>query len=51
MVSSFLVTIVGNALTAVPISIVKIVVDGVLFFVSYFIQKHLVFNGGENEEG
>ncbi|WP_423215239.1 glycosyltransferase [Streptococcus equinus] len=50
MVSSFLVTIVGNALTAVPISIVKIVVDGVLFFVSYFIQKHLVFNGGENEE-
>lgn len=50
MVSSFLVAIVGNALTAVPISIVKIVVDGMLFFVSYFVQKHLVFNGGENEE-
>ena len=50
MLSSLLVTLVGNALTAVPISIVKIVVDGALFFVSYFVQKHLVFSGGGNEE-
>ena len=50
MLSSLLVTLVGNALTKVPISIVKIVVDCALFFVSYFVQKHFVFSGGGNEE-
>ena len=49
VLSSLLVTVLGNALTTLPISLVKILVDGTLFFVSYFVQKHLIFSGGENE--
>lgn len=49
ILSSSLVTILKNALTTLPISLVKILVDGTLFFVSYFVQKHLIFSGGENE--
>ncbi|MFV5772337.1 GtrA family protein, partial [Pediococcus acidilactici] len=41
ILSSSLVTILKNALTTLPISLVKILVDGTLFFVSYFVQKHL----------
>ncbi|WP_074627639.1 bifunctional glycosyltransferase family 2/GtrA family protein [Streptococcus gallolyticus] len=50
ILSSSLVTILGNALTILPIALVKIFVDGVLFFVSYFVQKHFIFSGGENEK-
>ena len=50
VLSSLLVTVLGNALTTLPISLVKILVDGTLFFVSYFVQKHLIFSGGENED-
>lgn len=32
------------------ILVVKILVDGTLFFVSYFVQKHLIFSEGENEK-
>lgn len=50
VLSSLLVTVLGNTLTMLPISLVKILVDGTLFFVSYFVQKHLIFSGGENED-
>lgn len=50
LLSSVLVTILGNVLSAIPISVVKILVDGMLFFVSYFVQKHLIFTGGKNEK-
>ena len=50
VLSSLLVTVLGNALTMLPISLVKILVDGTLFFVSYFVQKHLIFSGVENED-
>ena len=50
VLSSLLVTVLGNALTTLPISLVKILVDGTLFIVSYFVQKHLIFSGGENED-
>lgn len=50
VLSSLLVTVLGNALTTLPISLVKILVDGALFIASYFVQKHLIFSGGENED-
>lgn len=50
ILSSSLVTILGNALMMLAILVMKILVDGTLFFVSYFVQKHLIFSEGENEK-
>ncbi|WP_240892652.1 GtrA family protein [uncultured Streptococcus sp.] len=48
MLSSYLVTFFGQLWQAIPISVVKIIVDSVLFFVSYFVQKRFIFRNNEN---
>uniref|UniRef100_UPI0025D0257D GtrA family protein n=1 Tax=uncultured Streptococcus sp. TaxID=83427 RepID=UPI0025D0257D len=48
MLSSYLVTFFGQLWQAIPISVVKIIVDRVLFFVSYFVQKRFIFRNNEN---